>query len=364
MTDLDHMGAPAADPASGRDPTGVYLTREDDVYVYEGGGSRWEFTVYGLGGDDEITGSINLRAIRGGAGDDTLHGASSFEARGGSGDDLIYGTTRRSTVGSEHLYGGTGDDHIVQLGGASYIDGGAGDDTIDLGLFFCRLSGGAGDDVVNYAQVVEAGSRRLSLGAGDDVVDGSTSFDRSASGGVETFGGGGNDTVIAGAGFDRFDGGSGIDEISYAFERSGVTIDLRSGVNGGAAATDVLSKVENVTGSGFDDQLAGDGGANVLNGLGGADVLRGRGGDDLIVGGDGADVLRGGAGADTLIGGAGADIFYYDDFDEIVDFNPDEGDVLIYRPRDGSKAHEVVADWLQRHQEVAPDAADHHDAFW
>jgi len=64
--------------------------------------------------------------------------------------------------------------------------------------------------------------------------------------------------------------------------------------------------------------------------------LRGGDGDDHLTGGDGDDTLEGGRGADTLTGGRGADRFVVDVdapgvLDRILDFRPEEGDVLEIR---------------------------------
>ncbi|MFX4478038.1 hypothetical protein ABTA66_19620, partial [Acinetobacter baumannii] len=71
-----------------------------------------------------------------------------------------------------------------------------------------------------------------------------------------------------------------------------VYLDGRTGV-GGDAAGDVLSGIEIVKGSAFDDTLGGTTGA------------------DALYGQDGNDVLIGGAGADTLVGGNGFDTADY-----------------------------------------------------
>ena len=89
----------------------------------------------------------------------------------------------------------------------------------------------------------------------------------------------------------------------------------------GGAGNDTLSGIENLTGSAFNDGLAGDDGNNRLNGLAGDDVLTGGDGDDSLGGGTGNDTASyedaaagvtvnlallgpqntGGAGIDTLI---------------------------------------------------------------
>ncbi|GLS35137.1 hypothetical protein GCM10010869_07250 [Mesorhizobium tianshanense] len=77
------------------------------------------------------------------------------------------------------------------------------------------------------------------------------------------------------------------------------------GLDGTGIGTDrdTFTSIENLTGSSFADQLAGDEGVNMLDGLGGDDRLEGRGGSDQLIGG---------LGADTLVGGPGNDVYYVD----------------------------------------------------
>ena len=95
----------------------------------------------------------------------------------------------------------------------------------------------------------------------------------------------GGDDVITGVGSrDYIDGGTGTDTISYHWSGAAVDVDLlRSAQRSGDANGDVLVNIENVTGSGGRDLIAGDNAANVLNGLGGQDTLTGRGGSDRFV---------------------------------------------------------------------------------
>ena len=304
------------------DPYGIYLTEDDDQYRFTNDGSSGLRTVYGLGGADVIYGDVGLRGIDGGAGNDTIYAGLGGVTRGGDGNDVIFGSTYRTTIQQDRLYGGPGDDHIIQRAGSSYLYGEKGDDIFDLGLFFCNLSGGDGDDVVRYTQAMEVGAKFLNLGSGDDFVDGSMSFHPYRSTGtVTTQGEGGDDTVIAGAGIDKFDGGDGEDLISYAFEFSLVDIDLASGTNGGAAALDVLQNVENVIGTGFDDRITGNTAANLLEGSAGSDNLSGL---------DGDDTLNGGVGADTMIGGIGDDVYYVDNLGDVIVEVADAGTDVVY----------------------------------
>ncbi|WP_162806792.1 calcium-binding protein [Sphingosinicella terrae] len=107
---------------------------------------------------------------------------------------------------------------------------------------------------------------------------------RGGSAGDRLEGRGGNDTLIGGASADVLDGGGGIDTASYQGSNAGVDVSLtRAAQSGGHAQGDLLSNVENLTGSAFADVLVGNGAANILNGAGGADAMRGAGGSDTYV---------------------------------------------------------------------------------
>ena len=123
----------------------------------------------------------------------------------------------------------------------------------------------------------------------------------------------GANRLEGGAGADRLDGGAGEDWVSYQGSNGGVSVDLAAGkFEGGHAQGDVISNMENVTGSGHADILKGDDSANRLEGGGGNDELMGAGGADTLDGGAGDDRLYGSAGADRLNGGAGYDVLTYE----------------------------------------------------
>jgi Ca2+-binding RTX toxin-like protein len=112
-------------------------------------------------------------------------------------------------------------------------------------------------------------------------------------------GGNGNDTLIGGLGNDNLVGGAGSDTASYADAAAGVVADLATGTATGAG-NDILTAIENLMGSAFDDRLTGDAAVNTLTG------------------GAGNDTLDGAAGADTMIGGAGDDTYVVDNAGDVV----------------------------------------------
>ncbi|WP_420857402.1 sialate O-acetylesterase [Marivivens marinus] len=116
--------------------------------------------------------------------------------------------------------------------------------------------------------------------------------------------------------------------------------DGRDIVHGGAARDIVHA-------GGGDDMLFGGAGNDVLFGDEGDDFISAGYGSDRIYGGDGQDVLLASSGRNQLYGGEGADIFVLNSTPEAVhiirDFNPDDGDVLVFS---GSSNIDDFADFL------------------
>jgi Ca2+-binding RTX toxin-like protein len=80
--------------------------------------------------------------------------------------------------------------------------------------------------------------------------------------------------------------------LSYLYATDGVSVSLLRGRGfAGDARRDVITKVENLTGSRHDDFLWGDHGNNRIEGLHGDDVIIGNGGDDYILAGHGTDTI-------------------------------------------------------------------------
>ncbi len=88
-------------------------------------------------------------------------------------------------------------------------------------------------------------------------------------------------------------------------------------------------------GSDSADTIFGGLGADRIFGGDEDDLLWGGGGNDTILGGDGNDMIYGGDGIDRIYGGDGADRFVFDidttETDEILDFDPAEGDEIWIR---------------------------------
>ena len=122
--------------------------------------------------------------------------------------------------------------------------------------------------------------------------------------------------------------------------KGGFNIDLREdqGVN-----LTLKGDGENIvyTSSKNDFIISGDG-DDIFNAGGGDDYIEGGDGDDIIRGGDDDDIIRGGKGFDRMIGGEGEDLFLVEGSDLldaagnvipdlIYDFDPSEGDSLVFK---------------------------------
>jgi len=138
-------------------------------------------------------------------------------------------------------------------------------------------------------------------GAGDDALAGGAKDD-------ELHGGSGDDSFETAAkpdGADVYDGGSGIDSLSYAARTAPVIVKLNDSPDDGEASEkdNVQSSVENLTGGAGADSLTGSAADNIFSGGPGNDTLNGGAGDDIFVEAEaqaGSDIVNGGDGSDTI----------------------------------------------------------------
>ena len=300
--------------------------------------------------------ALDVENLKGSAGDDVLTGnAAANVISGMAGDDILDGG-----AGNDTLNGNDGADTFVEAAtasGADVFNGGAGIDTATYGARTTSvtviLDGLANDgslaegdkvmtdveNVIGSATAPNAitgstGANRLVGGSANDTISGNAGND-------VILGGAGDDILNGDAGDDTFDeeasangadvfnGGLGVDTVTYAGrgdagESITVTMDGvaandgqtdTDGVEGGALvseADNVKSDVENLIGS---NCAAGD----TITGNAAANQLSGGAGDDTLTGGSGDDVLRGDAGNDTLICGADDDIATFDGSDVDAD---------------------------------------------
>ncbi|WP_162559405.1 calcium-binding protein [Microvirga sp. 17 mud 1-3] len=264
-------------------------------------------TAFGTTGNDAMSGSGILFAKEG---NDGLTGRASDDALyGGAGNDWLDGG-----AGSDILDGGDGWDVVSYLSATSGI-------TVDLTTN--QNSGAALGDVVVDVEVLQCTNFNDMLtgvdrGGGTGVQlygEGGDDGLIGKGGGDALYGGDGNDWLDGGPGGDILDGGAGWDVLSYQSAASGVTVNLTTNANGGAAAGDQITNVEVVQGTNSNDMLTGvdrgNGNGVQLYGEGGDDGLTGKAGGDALYGGAGNDWLDGGPGSDILDGGEGWDVVSY-----------------------------------------------------
>ena len=287
----------AYDPDGPEQDDGTGALEEVDVATFE--------NVTGSMHDDRLTGDHRVNMLTGLAGADVLRG-------GGDADTLNGGPGADTLDGGSSLSAGANtpddkEDDVQHIDTASYAGAMAG-----VAVNLATRKGTAGDAEGDTLTNIEA-------------VTGSSH----------------DDAFIASEGVDRIDGGGNPmmnpkgDTVSYELSEDGIVITLE---DDGAATTvdnatvedsyadgDVLTGIENLTGSSRIDVLSGNDRANTLKGGGGNDTLNGEEGndklygdagndtmdggddDDMLMGGAGRDTMTGGIGNDTLVGGAGGD---------------------------------------------------------
>lgn len=292
-------------------------------------GGPGDDVIAGTAGNDRITGYAGSDWITPGTGNDTVEGGDGTDmvsyadaaaavdlylaagtARIGAGeiDRLIGVENATGSVHADTLRGNDGANLLRGLGHYDWFIATAGADTQD---------GGTGRDMVSYVDAAAGVSASLASGRGlaglaaghvyrnVERLTGSSHGDTLAGGAGEDDlrGLGGNDVFLGSpGGRERFDGGAGVDTVSYRAAPGGVTASLALGYGtGGLAARDLYTAIENLTGSAHGDALTGESGANALQGGAGNDLLTGLGGADTLTGGAGDDTLSGGAGQDRAV---------------------------------------------------------------
>jgi Ca2+-binding RTX toxin-like protein len=314
--------------------------------------------VSGLGGND---------TIEGGAGNDILFGGnygSKGLAQFDEATDAITGT------GNDTLSGGTGNDKLYGQDGVDKLNGGDGDDLLVGGAGADELAGGAGNDTASYRASDDGVTVRLAFtnqggsgghAQGDDLYEienliGSK-FNDTLVGNeqVNKLEGGDGDDVLEGRELgDTLDGGTGVNTASYASDASGALVVslLNPNLNTSDAAGDVYINIQNLIGSGGNDDLTGDAQVNRLQGGVGNDKLYGLGGDDTLVGGDGDDLLVGGLGKDTLDGGGESDTASYQNATAFVRA------YLVASTQEGNAAGEAEGDTFSQVENLIGSAFD------
>lgn len=175
-------------------------------------GSSVGVTVYGSGGNDNITGSGFGDSLWAGVGIDTLDG--------GDGNDLLVGD-----LGADNLSGGNGDDRLYVDTSDNLIDGGADYDAVyiiggtGLAIDMFKANVEWVSDEAGGADTIDASGLNAGAtvygGAGIDVITGGKGVDFlwGQAGSDSINGGDDNDTLVGGTGADLLTGGTGMDTI-------------------------------------------------------------------------------------------------------------------------------------------------------
>jgi Ca2+-binding RTX toxin-like protein len=299
-------------------------------------------SIFGGDGNDTLYGGGGIDYMYGENGNDTLYGGDNFDQMyGGNGDDTLYGGDAGDKIyggaGTDTIYGQEGDDFLLGDGGVDTLIGGNGNDLLSGDAGADIVNGGDGSDTARYFYSNAAINVDLGASGGPTVSGGHAEGDTLISienvSGANAFAdilkGDGGDNILTGeGGGDLLDGAAGNDTASYQYSASAVTIDLGAvggpTANGGDATGDTLISIENLIGSdAFGDTLTGDDQVNDIKGTGGDDNLFGGAGADTLDGGADNDNLYGGDGGDTLIGGDGIDAANY--FGALDEFGVLEG---------------------------------------
>ena len=235
--------------------------------------------------------------------------------------DEIYGLGGNDTItgflGSDKLFGGTGRDTIYGMDGHDTMDGGAGNDRLLGGNGNDGMVGGAGDDYLNGELGYDAADYRGVTGTRGVTVDlRITKAQNTKASGYDTIV---NVEQVWGSNFNDTITGSNGDNDLYGFNGSDI-------INGAGGNDNIFGGFGETTGN----TLSGGDGNDSILASSGADTLRGDAGNDR---------LTGSLGTDRLTGGTGADRFVFDNLadstvaaaDTITDFNGAE-DLIMLAP--------------------------------
>jgi Ca2+-binding RTX toxin-like protein len=268
----------------------LYGNAQDNLLV-AGQGSN---TLYGGSGVDTVS------YASAGAGVTVSLAISGAQITGGSGSDTL------SLI--ENLIGSAHDDRLSGNALWNLLDGGAGADTLD---------GGDGSDtyvIDAVGDLIIESNADIKIGGNDWVHSQLASTTLAAtlenglilhSGAANLFGNAANNVLIAGAGDNRINGGSGVDTVSYERADAAVSVDLSlsTAQATGGSGSDTLTLIENLSGSAYNDTLRGNGLWNWIDGGAGADTMTGAAGSDTYVVDHVGDVVIE-TDADVLTGGS------------------------------------------------------------
>jgi Ca2+-binding RTX toxin-like protein len=307
-----------------------------------------------------ITGTTNQKLN----GSDENLTFSGFENAVGSANNDVF----VANDAANNFKGGEGSDTVSYAGSTAVVvnlhtgqgaDGNASGDTYEsienvIGSSFNDIfiasdapntfTGGGGVDRVSYVHSTSGVTVNLSNGQGSGGFAAGDKY----IGIVNATGSNHNDTFVGNNQGNNFQGGDGIDTVSYVNSASGVTVNLKDQWgSGGDASSDSYSSIENAIGSAHNDTFIASIDKNHFDGLGGINTLSyvgsnagvtvnlatseasgghatgdtfvniqnltGSAHNDVLTGDDKNNVLMGGGGFDRFFGGDGFDTVSYQD---------------------------------------------------
>lgn len=345
--------------------------------------------LYGLDGNDTLTGGSGNDVLDGGNGNDTLSGnAGNDTLAGGAGTDSLTGGTGNDTylfdtnaalgtdtiteaaaggidtldfTGSsndvnvnlntagaqvvnanltlnmtaasvsqiENLTGGDANDLLVGNALDNTLSGGAGDDTLTGNAGNDTLNGGDGNDTIN----INGGADIVDGGSGDDILNFSGNGD-----GTSATGGTGSNIFcfLTGVVGHYLLTSQGTDTLDFSAFGTGITLDLNSSADqdvGGGLFLQLVNLFSNVIGTAFNDVISGNNLDNNLQGGAGMDTLTQVADADQVL----TDTTLSGQGSDThsgfeqavLTGGTGNNFLDASSYSNPVVLNGLDGDDLL-----------------------------------
>ncbi|MBW4429138.1 MAG: calcium-binding protein [Nostoc desertorum CM1-VF14] len=274
------------------------------------GGLGEDLLVYNSGSVQGITTNFNATTNTGlitdGTNQVSYKNIERLNITGTQSDDLIVGNNGNDTInagisGNDTVDGGLGDDLLVYIPRTSEGITSTFDATTNSGM------------ITNGTQVSYKNIERLEITGtqSDDLIVGSNGNDTIIGNITYTVGFRDLEEVAMIAGNDTIDGGAGEDLLivndSGNSEGKGIISNFNASTNTGSI-TNGTSRISyksierlDITGTQYDDLIAGSNG------------------NDTLKGGFGNDTLTGSKGNDSLIGGAGTDTFAFKNFNEGVD---------------------------------------------
>ena len=268
-------GGPGKDKLAGGDGNDrVFGDAGKDYFIGDAGNDR----IVGGSGRDYLSYYTQTSGIKVTNGN-TIDGA-------GAGHDTTDVESIEGTAYADRMRGGSGDDDLHGLIGKDLLTGGAGTDFLAATGGIIR--GGADGDFVDVSGSVTAylgrGVNAATIGTGNPKVVGGPQQDEF------NFRGRNNHATVDGGGSDN--------QIVFMGVRRGVSADIGKGLATWSGGTLTFSRVHTLIGTFRKDVLVGSDGSDVLQGRAGADVLRASGGNDIITGQGGQDTGDGGSGLD------------------------------------------------------------------